>query len=87
MAVDRKPLNTFGAAVDEAKTMSLAGGELELADSGVACTLGGISLGNLGAVKVHLSVNQIIIGEYRRGVRGLKNQCQLSKKKKNSFMR
>lgn len=66
VAIDREALDTFGATVDEAKTMSLAGGELELADSGVVGTLGRVSLSDLRAVEVHLSVDQVVVREHRR---------------------
>lgn len=45
--------------------MRLAGSELELADSGVVGALGLVSRSDLGAVEVHLSVDQVIVREDR----------------------
>lgn len=45
--------------------MRLSGSELELADSGVVGALGLVTCSDLGAVEVHLSVDQVIVRENR----------------------
>lgn len=57
VSVDGEALGTLGTGVDEAKTVGLAGLELELGDTGIVGALCVISGRNGGAVEVALAVD------------------------------
>lgn len=63
MTVDGEALNTLRAAIDESQTMFLARGEFELSETSIRRAL--LSVSNQGAIVIHLSVDQIVIGEWR----------------------
>lgn len=68
VAVNGEALDTFGASVDQAETMNLASGELELGHASISGAGGFVTGSNGGAVKVHLAVDEIVVGPHRGSV-------------------
>lgn len=61
VAVNGEALHTLGAGVDQAKSMRLARGELELGDASVGRAWSGVAGSNGGAVEVHLTVDKVVV--------------------------
>ena len=59
VVINAKLLNSCTAGIDQAKSMGFATGELEFGEACVACTFGA---GGVGAVKIHLAVDEIAVG-------------------------
>lgn len=73
VSINGEALNTFGTRVDKTQAMSLALLEGKFGDTGVVSALRRISSSNCRAVKVALSVDEVVIGEYQAIAIDLKN--------------
>ena len=69
MAINGETLNAFSAAVDEPKSVPLAGVKLEFGNAGIRCALLGF-VRELSAIKAHLAINQVAIRKRRKRIRG-----------------
>lgn len=65
VVVNREALQAFGACIDQPQAMSLAAGEFEFGYPGIGCTAGAARW-DCAAVKVHLAVDEVVVGDSRR---------------------
>ena len=66
--VDGEPLKSFGARVDQTQPVGFASRELELGQTSVR-RAGVISISNVAVVD-HFTVDECVVGEYDRSIRG-----------------
>lgn len=62
MTVDTESLQTLSSGVDQPEPVSFASGEGKLRDASIAVAGRGITLRHSRTIKVHLAVNEIVVG-------------------------